>query len=252
MPFAVHVYYQAYNEGKGAGVVLLHGAGGSHLSYPPSIRRLSGFHIYALDLPGHGKSGGEGERSIEAYGGRVLDWMRAAGLEAAVIAGHSMGGAIAQTLAIEAPESVLGLVLIGTGARLPVNPQLLAEIATPETYRTALGKIIAWSFDPSCPPRLMELVAKRMAETRPEVLVGDFIACDAFDLTERVSEIKCPTLVICGENDKMTPPRNAHFLTSQISGADLEIIPQAGHMVMLEKPQAVASALARFLTKFSP
>lgn len=252
MPFTAHVYYQAYNEGKGAGVVLLHGAGGSHLSYPPSIRRLSSVQVYALDLPGHGKSGGEGERSISAYAGRVLAWMQATGLEAAVIAGHSMGGAIAQTLAIEAPGSVLGLVLIGTGARLRVNPQLLAEIAAPETYQSALDKIIAWSFDSTSPPRLVELVAKRMAETRPEVLVGDFIACDAFDLTERIPEIECPTLVICGANDKMTPPRNAHFLASQISGADLEIIPQAGHMVMLEKPQAVANTLARFLTKFSP
>lgn len=249
MPFAADIYYQSYNEEAKTSLVLLHGAGGSHLSFPPQIRRVSDFRVYALDLPGHGKSGGEGERSIFAYAARVSDWMQTTGLAATVFVGHSMGSAIAQTLALEIPERVLGLGLIGAGARLRVNPQLLEEIAAPETYQVALEKIVAWSFDATCLPSLRELAARRMAETRPGVLLADFLACHAFDLTERISEIRCPTLVVCGANDKMTPPRNAHFLAERIPSAHLEIVPEAGHMVMLEKPEAVAGALARFLAK---
>lgn len=250
MPFAADIYYQFHNEGAKTSLVLLHGAGGSHLSFPPQIRRMSGYRLYALDLPGHGKSAGKGERSILGYANHVSDWMQALGLDSAVIVGHSMGSAIAQTLALEIPERVLGLGLIGAGAKLRVNPQLLAELAAPETYQIALDKIIAWSFDPGCPPRLRELAAKRMEETLPEVLLADFLACDAFDVTERISEIRCPTLVVCGENDKMTPPRNAHFLAERVPSAHLDIVPAAGHMVMLEKPQAVADALAWFFGKF--
>ena len=86
-----------------------------------------------------------------------------------------------------------------------------------------------------------------MAETRPSVLYGDFLACDAFDEIGRVASIRQPSLILCGADDQMTPVRYAQFLADGLPRATLKTIPDAGHMVMLEQPMAVAKALADFL-----
>ncbi len=99
-------------------VVLLHGAGGTHLHWPYNLRRLNNYKIYAPDLPGHGKSAGLGMQSVGKYADAVAEWITSVGIKKAVIAGHSMGGAIAQTLAIEYPKLVSGLILVATGAKL--------------------------------------------------------------------------------------------------------------------------------------
>jgi pimeloyl-ACP methyl ester carboxylesterase len=158
-----------------------------------------------------------------------------------------MGGAIALSLALDYPERVRGLVLVGAGARLRVDPEILLKSESEATYLSAVALVIDWAFSPAAPKRLVELAGKRMAETRPSVLHADFLACDAFDVVDRAGEIWCPTLVICGADDRLTPPRYAQFLVSQIRRAQLEIVPEAGHMVMLEQPQAVAQSMRAFL-----
>lgn len=250
MPVANEIYYHIYEDrspGEKLPVVLLHGAGGNHLHWPSDVRRMTGFRVYALDLPGHGKSGGRGLQSVQAYADTVLDWMTAAGLHRAALVGHSMGSAIALALALAHPDHVSALGLLGAGARLQVNPALLENAASSTTYQTAISMVVSWSFSPEAPSQLVEQAARRMADTRPTVLHGDFLACDGFDLTTRVAEIGQPTLVICGEDDKMTPRRHAQYLASALPDARLEVIPGAGHMVMLEKPQQVAGLLAGFL-----
>jgi pimeloyl-ACP methyl ester carboxylesterase len=254
MPISNEIYYHIY-EGSGEGqrppVVLIHGAGCTHLYWPSELRRLPGYRVYAPDLPGHGKSGGRGQQSILAYADELLDWLTSLGLHSAVFVGHSMGSAIILSLALNHPEHVLGLVLIGGGARLRVAPVLLEGAAQPTTFQNVIETIVSWSFSPQAPAQLVELAKQNMAETRPSVLHSDLLACDAFDKSEHISEIRQPTLIICGEDDKMTPLRSSQFLSSSIANATLEIIPHAGHMVMLEQPQAVAEALARFLSSIS-
>jgi pimeloyl-ACP methyl ester carboxylesterase len=158
-----------------------------------------------------------------------------------------MGSAIALTLALDQPEHVLGLGLLGGGARLRVAPLLLESATSPTTFHNAVAQIVSWSFSPHAPEGLTRLAAERMADTRPSVLHGDFLACDGFDVISRLQEVRCPTLVLCGADDRMTKPRYSQFLAENIPAARLEIIPEAGHMVMLEQPQAVASALLDFL-----
>ena len=145
--------------------------------WPSQLRRLAGYRVYALDLPGHGKSGGVGQQSILAYAQSVASWLEAAGLHRIVVAGHSMGSAIALTLALEIPEKVQGLALIGAGARLRVNPALIDGFSSPTSFLSTVEKTIAWSFSEYAPKRLVELAGKRMAETRQGVLYGDFLAC---------------------------------------------------------------------------
>lgn len=247
MPFAADLYYQESRHNGGTSLVLLHGAGGSHLSWPPDMRRIKYCRVYALDLPGHGKSSGSGMQSVTAYVGAVRDWMQAIDLHRTVFVGHSMGGAVAQKLALDFPEHVLGLGLIGTAARLAVNPQLLAASGSDENFDRAVQKIVEWSFSREADPKLKELVLKRMLEIRPSVLHGDLLASDSFDIGGQISQIDCPTIVICGAEDRMTPVRNSQFLADHIPEARLEIIPEAGHMVMLEKSKRVLDVLVEFL-----
>ncbi len=251
MPFAADIYYHVYQEGEYLPVVLIHGAGGTHLYWPPEIRRLRGFRIYALDLPGHGKSKGRGLQTITAYARAVYEWIGAVGLHQVVFVGHSMGAAITLTLALDYPAQVLGLGLVGGAAKLPVNPVLLESTASPTTFHNAIQMLIGWSFSPQSPERLRELAAKRMLETRASVLHGDLQACDVFDVTDRLGEILQPALVVSGAEDKMIPARDSQFLKDHLPEARLEIIPEGGHMVMLERPEAVAQLLVDFLAGIS-
>ena len=242
-------YYTTRNEnGEKPPLVLIHGAGGTHLHWPPQVRRLPEARVFAIDLPGHGKSEGRGCQSIEDYCQAILKWMQALNLAQAIFAGHSMGGAIALQMAIAHPEHVIALGLVGSGARLRVAPAILENTASPTTFPTAVETITSWAFSPKTDPHLVELAAKQMGETRPAVMHGDFLACDAFDVMPDLPKIRVPALVLVGKEDKMTPVRYSQHLADQLPRAELKIIPDAGHMVMLEQPQAVADALSDFVS----
>lgn len=254
MPIAADIYYHHFEgtrETSRPSVVLIHGAGGDHLYWPPEIRRLPGYCVFALDLPGHGKSGGRGQQTISAYASSMIGWLAAIDLPRAVFVGHSMGGAIALSLALSYPERVLGLGLIGSGPRLHIDSSLLESAASRTTFHNAIEMLTALAFSPAAPAQLTALATRRMAEVRPSVLYGDLQACDAFDETDRMCSIKQPTLVVCGENDRMTPPRQAQHLAHCIQGGEFVSVPEAGHMVMLEQPKITARTLDAFLPTIS-
>ena len=227
-------------------LIFIHGAGGTHLHWPPQVRRLTGQRIFALDLPGHGKSGGVGCQSIADYAHAILDFLDANHMNTAIFIGHSMGSAIALTLALDFPKRVLGLGLVGSGARLRVAPQILDDTAGESTFPAAVKLINEWAFSASSNPRLKELAAQRMAEIRPSVIHGDFLACNEFDVMGRLGEIAVPTLILCGADDRLTPVKYSEHLRDRIRNARLVTFPGAGHMVMLEQPEAVANAFAEF------
>ncbi len=228
-------------------LILIHGAGGDGTFWPPQLRRMRGEEIYAPDLPGHGSSPGEGAATIGGYAERLLDWARALDLPPAVWAGHSMGGAIALMLALRAPRRVAGLLLLGTGSRLPVDPRLLALLGDPAQRHVALGKIVRGSFSAEAPDSLVELGARRLAEADPDVLLRDFTACARFDETARMGEIRAPALVVCGREDRMTPVSLNRELAERLPRGRFEVVEGAGHQVMLEQPARVADAMRRFL-----
>jgi pimeloyl-ACP methyl ester carboxylesterase len=158
-----------------------------------------------------------------------------------------MGAAVALTMALETPEIVLGLGLVGAGARLVFPEEILADTVSATTFHKAVEAVISLAFSPSADPRLVELASSRMCEVRPAVLHGDFLACAAFDVTQQLEKIDRPVLIVCGAEDRLTPPRFSQLLAGLIPNARLEFISQAGHMVMLEQPQAVACWLMPFL-----
>ncbi len=231
-------------------LVLIHGAGGHRLFWPPELRRLEGEEVYALDLPGHGSSAGEGEATIGGYAERLLDWARTLEIDGAVWVGHSMGSAIALKLALRVPSRVAGLALLGSAGQLAVEPRLLEMLGDRSRFAEAVQTVTRWSFSPAASARLVELAHERLAEAQPRTLYQDFLACDRFDEIARLNEIDVPVLVLCGRDDVMTPPEGARRLAESLPNARLEIIEGAGHMLMLEKPQAVVAAVQRFLDRF--
>jgi pimeloyl-ACP methyl ester carboxylesterase len=253
MPFASEIHYRrAAKDSKGRiPLVLIHGAGGSYLYWPPAIRHLAGEDVLAIDLPGHGTSAGEGKETIDAYVSDVIGFMDNLSITRAVITGHSMGSAIAMRMSLVYPERVKGLILIGSGAKLSVHPKLIQYCGSENTYPDAVSLVMEWAFDSQTDRRLVELAGERMAEMSPHVLHADFIACDAFDVRNQVGEIEQPTLVISCENDQMTPVRFSQFLAENLINSRLEVVPKAGHMVMLEQPETVANLIEGFLTKIN-
>jgi pimeloyl-ACP methyl ester carboxylesterase len=247
MPTAAGYYYFAHeaNDHSRPPIILIHGAGGNHLSWPPQLRRLPDQRIFAPDLPAHGKSEGIGRHTIEDYVQDVLEFMSELKIYSAILVGHSMGSAVALSAAIHFPKRVTALGLIGSGVRLRVAPALLRASSDPSTFASAVRMINDASFS-SQSSRIKELSIQQMMETRSTVLYGDLMACDAFDAMGQLSKLSRPTLIICGSDDTMTPLRYSEFLRDHIAGARLEVVSNAGHMVMLEQPDLGSGLLADF------
>jgi len=185
--------------------------------------------------------------SIEEYAQKLVEWLDLLDLGDVVLVGHSMGGAISMMVALESPQYVRGLVLVGSGARLRVSPQILALTENEDLYQQAAELVTQWAFGSHADARMMELAQRRMAEVPARVLHADFIACDHFDVMDRLEKISAPTLVLCGDQDQMTPVKYSQYLAENISHARLVVIEDAGHMVMLEKPQEVGGHIRNFI-----
>ena len=224
---------------------LIHGAGGAHMHWPASLRRLPDWNVYAIDLPGHGKSAGPGRASIAAYCDVIYSFVQALGLERVVLAGHSMGGAIVQEFALHYPGRLAGIVLVGTGARLRVAPAILDGIRS--DFAATAQLIADWVHDRNAPAQLKRLYLQRYLENDPDVLYGDFYACDQFDRRGDVARIATPALVLCGSNDVMTPPKFSESLAQTLPNARLALIPNAGHMAPLEAEEEVTAEVTEFL-----
>ena len=230
-------------------IIFVHGSASSHLLWGRQVRATGEItHAVALDLPGHGRSTLPGRNSIEGYRDVLLGLLDALGFERVVVVGHSMGGAIAQTLALSHPDRVAGLGLIGTGARLRVLPAIVEGVQNDLPHTARL--VVEYSYAPTLNGVERERAVAEFLACPAGVAHGDFIACNQFDATARLSEIHAPTLVICGRQDRMTPVKYSEFLASNITNAHLTLVDGAGHSVMLEQPEAVNQALLDFMRTF--
>jgi pimeloyl-ACP methyl ester carboxylesterase len=228
-------------------VIFIHGAGGGQYtwSYQKGFFEKQ-FNPIIIELPGHGESEGEGEEEIGRYAEHVLAFLKALGLQKVFLVGHSMGGVIVQTLALTQAEVIKGIVLVGTGARLKVLPVILNGIKN--NFEETVRMINQFAYSRKAPSDLIEKGISIMLQCRPEVLYGDFMACDRFDLINEVEKIILPTLLLCGDDDQLTPVKYSQFLHSRIKGSKLEILPNAGHMVMMEAPQAFNEKIREFIS----
>lgn len=228
---------------------LIHGAGGTYLHWPSHLRRLPGQLVYALDLPGHGRSGGSAHDTITAYYQVISAMLDSLAISAAVLGGHSMGGAIALELALTAPQQVAGLVLVSTGARLRVNPAIIQGLQS--DFATTTAQLLDWMYRPDLAPKQRARALHQLRANRPQQLVADFRACDYFDRRTDLPTIKQPTLIICGTRDQMTPVSYSTFLHQSIVGSELHLLEEGSHMAIIEMPARVTAAVQAFLTNLT-
>ncbi len=227
-------------------LVFIHGSGGSHadwiLQYTPLK---NAFNVVAIDLPGHGQSDGPGEQDVPAYVGWVKKLLEGLGIAKPVLIGHSLGAAICLSFAIHHGNEAAAVVPVGGGVRMPVNPAILEGLKQDPAAIISLAAKI--SVAKGNRERLSGLIKENLSRVNPDIIYGDFTACDKLDITEAVAGIRIPTLVICGTEDKMMPPAFSEYLGKHIPGAKLALIPGAGHCVMLENREAFNSALTDFV-----
>lgn len=233
----------------GPPLVLLHGAGGTHLHWPPLLRRATGFRVVAFDLPGHGKSGGAARESVEDYCALLAAWADAQGVERLIVGGHSLGAAIALGFALAHPQRTAGLVLAGASARMAVSPAILHGLR--DDFAATVELITQYSYGPGVEPERLEKHAAHLGAVGQTVLRADFAACDAFDVRERVGEVRVPTLILGAAQDKMTPSRRSEELHRAIAGSELHVLPDTGHMIPIEQPDATTELIAAFVEKLA-
>ena len=227
-------------------ILFIHGAGGGQYTWSCQKGFFEKeFNPVIIELPGHGESGGEGEKEIGRYAEEVYAFLQTVGVRKAFLVGHSMGGAIVQALALTHSEIIEGIVLVGTGARLRVLPLILDGINT--NFKEIIPKIVQYAYSRKAPPNLIEEGVAQMMKCRPEVLHGDFLACNRFDVMKEVEKVDLPTLILCGEDDELTPVLYSQFLQSRIKGSKLAVLPNAGHMVMMESAQAFNEKIREFI-----
>jgi len=237
---------------RGEVLLFVHGAGSNGNTWQ---RQLAGFadrhSPLALDFPGHGRSGGtESLKSIEAYRDCLAAFTDALRLRPCVLVGRSMGGAVAMAYALAHPERVRGLVLVATGARFDLPQALL------DTWRNVMNGRAQQPFTTDAFSSKTDFAVMREAwmeqvKTDPRVRYFDFVACNAFEVTERLGAIKVPTLIIAGRDDTITPPAHSEVLHRGIAGSKLVVIDDAGHTVPAEKPAEFNAAVTEFLATLS-
>lgn len=233
--------------------VLIHGAGLDHSVWALHSRWLAhrGRNVLAVDLPGHGKSAGAPLTSIGAMADWIVALLDALDVPAATLVGHSMGSLVALDTAWRYPLQVRGLALIGATQAMPVHPDLLAAAAA--NSHDAIEMLSRWGHGfgaalggSRAPGVWITGSAERVLErAAPGVLSADLIACNSWgDGVTATAAIACPTIIVQGSRDAMTPLRAAKALASPIKGAKLTVLHGAAHMLMAERPDDVLAALA--------
>jgi pimeloyl-ACP methyl ester carboxylesterase len=235
-------------------LVFIHGSGSDHSAWSHQYGRLyKKYNIIAINLPGHGHSGGGGEADVGDYCLWVKKLLAILDLESAVLVGHSLGAAISLRFVLNYPQEIAGIVLVGGGMKMPVNPFFLEFLKTnpPVVPAEVIDLICKYSLAKENRPKYFAPLQKSISQSKVDVLYGDLLACNNLDLTQELGKIRVPVLVICGAEDKMTPPDCSRRLAASISGATLEIIEGAGHMVMLERPAEFNMSLDKFAESIS-
>jgi pimeloyl-ACP methyl ester carboxylesterase len=227
-------------------LVFIHGSGGDHTAWVNQYDRLKdNFNIAALDLPGHGRSEGPGEQEVARYVEWVERIVERLDIRKPVLIGHSIGAAISLAFALKGGERLSGIVPVGGGATMPVNPEILNGLKVDPAAVIAMASKIAVA--KANRERLTGALAESLSRVDPETLYGDFLACSRFDVTETVSRIRVPALIVCGDEDKMMPLAMSRFLQERIPGARLATIGSAGHYPMMENVEAFNGALKEFV-----
>lgn len=246
-------YRETHPEEDGPTAVYVHGSGGNHQLWVHQYAPSGPTHpAVAVDLSGHGESediGLEaGQATLREYANDVAAVARAT--ETDVLVGNSLGGAVVFEVLQSGLFDPAGAVFAGSGAKLAVAERL----------RTALNSDFEDAIEQLHEPgmlfadaeeTLLEQSISAMRETGRDVTRRDFLTCHAFDIREKVATISTPSLAVVGEEDRLTPPSYHQYLSEHMEACTYRSIPDAGHLVMLERPETFNEVLASFFEDFA-
>ena len=237
------------DDGGGPTVLYVHGSGGTHRVWAPQYGPDGPSHpAVALDLSGHGESedvdATAGSETLSAYAEDVVAVARASG--ASVLAGNSLGGAVAQWVVLETDWRPAGLVLTGTGPSLPVSKPLR------EWLRVDFERAVEFLHGRdrlfhTTDETLLGRSRDRMHAVGQRVTERDFTTCDRFDVADDLDDIAVPTLAVCGAHDELTPPASHERLATALPRGEFALVPDAAHLAMLERPAAFNDHVSAFL-----
>ena len=239
-------------------VILIHGAGTDRTLWQMQTRNIAhrGRRVFALDMPGHGRSEGLALTTIDDMVSWVVSFMDAAGIGTATVIGYSMGSLVALELGARHPGRVEKLVLFGIAESMAVHPDLLAAARADRPLASEL--IVFWGLGgharigghplpglwvAGATETLLKLAASG-------VLASDLAACDDYrGGRDAAAKLRCPVRLVLGAEDSMAPAKGGLALGGEMTAAEVSsvVIPGAGHMMMLEDPDAVYGALKGFV-----
>jgi len=239
-------------------LVFVHGSAMDHSVFVLQTRyfRHHGFGVLAVDLPGHGRSGGAPLKTIEECGAWLLRYLSSLGVEKAALAGHSMGSLICLEAAAQGGDRITKLLLLGTAEAMPVHPDLMA--AAEANDHLAYDLVTSWGhgrrahFGGHASPGLWMLggATRLLERALPGVMANDMAACAAYrNGLAAGAKVTCPTLLLLGSLDAMTPPKAAQSLARVLKHPTQLVLPNVGHMMTIEAPDATIDAMRGFLAK---
>ena len=235
---------------RNLGIIFVHGSGGTHEVWKKQMNNIAA-KVVVVNLPGHLEAHSAEMPDMETYVSAINKLLDNLKFDKVFLAGHSMGGAVALSYYLKHSDKVNGLILIGTGARLRVLPAIL------ELSKTSLsemikftGKIAYHKESVLKNSQLIEDHRKEILQNAPQIVHNDYMICNNFDIMDKLEEIKVPTLIICGDDDKMTPVKYSKYMHDHINSSEMHIVEKAGHMVMLEQADIVNKLINEFLARF--
>jgi pimeloyl-ACP methyl ester carboxylesterase len=237
-------------------IVFVHGSGLNHTVWAMQARYFAhhGYNVFAVDLPGRGRSAGALCASIPDYADWVAEFCRAADTGPTVIAGHSMGSLVALEAVARHPEQFCKLALVGTAVPMEVADVL--QGAADEDDPAAFDMITIWGHSmhaqlgggPHAPGMWLTGGSVRLLEQGgPGVLSNDLRCCNEYTHgADSATKVTHATLLLLGQLDMMTPLKAARSLNEALGNATRKMIAGCGHMLMAEQPDAVLDALIEF------
>ena len=247
-------------------IVLIHGAGGQEIDWPkawlnantqaksmgltPSHQGviklfnagLDDYPIYAIDLPGHGKSNGKSKSSIAEYSTDIIDFLDAMKLENVCLVGHSMGAAIALNASLGQHWRIGSVVVIGGASKMVVTDSILEGLQN--TFEATVESIVKYSWhkqtgaiadSQQMAAYFREKAKQRILDAGSRTVHGDFLACSRFDLDERLKEILVPVLVIASDCDRMVPIQVSREMAGKLPHAKFVVLEGCGHFQHIEQ-----------------
>lgn len=261
-------------------IVLIHGAGGQEIDWPMAWRcandqnrsagltpsnhgvirlfnaGLDDYSVYAVDLPGHGKSEGQSKSSIDEYSRFIMEFLDAMDLENICLVGHSMGAAVALNASLNHHRRICSVVAIGGASKMIVNDAILEGLQ--DTFEATVDSIVRYSWhkktgavadSPQMAAFFREKAKQRMLDAGSKTVFGDFLACSRFDLSKRVGEIVVPVLVIASDCDRMVPLNVSWEMSEVLKNSYFVCLENCGHFQHIEQTGKVAAELVNFLSK---